>query len=264
MGAASPSGSCSARLYDELGDADKAQGDFKRALALDPHALDARRRLIALYERTGRDAEALAEVRRLIAAAPGEARFRLELAERLMKAPDGRDEALKLARGARAASRPIRRVHAQLAELYSRWDLADPAMREQELLVRLEPGDDSHLVALGELVVAKGQQEARARAVEADPRERKRSDKGRGPKVAAMARLAEVYVEHDMAPEALDLYPEGGEAVARRRDGAKGLGSTLERLHRDAEAQDIWARLFSRAAAKHDRAAQLEARQRLW
>ena len=89
------------RLYDELGDAEKAQADFKRALALDPHALDARRRLIALYERTGRDTEALAEVRRLIASAPGEARFRLELAERLMKA-GSRDEALKVGAGARA------------------------------------------------------------------------------------------------------------------------------------------------------------------
>ena len=249
------------RLYDELGDAEKAQGDFKRALALDPHALDARRRLIALYERTGRDAEALAEVRRLIASAPGEARFRLELAERLMKA-GSRDEALKVAQAVgRESTDPS--LHAQLAELYARWNLADPAMREQELLVRLEPADDSHLVALGELWWQKGNKK---RALELWKRilvSGSARTEGRGPKVAAMARLAEVYVEHDMAPEALDLFQKAAKLAPDDVTVQKGIGSTLERLHRDAEAQDIWEALFARAAAKHDRAAQLEARQRL-
>ncbi len=241
------------RLYDELGDAEKAQGDFKRALALDPHALDARRRLIALYERTGRDAEALAELKRLIASAPGEARFRLELAERLMKA-GSRDEALKIAQAlGRESTDPT--LHAQLAELYTRWNLADPAMREQELLVRLEPGDDAHLVALGELWWQKGNKK---RAIELW-----RKLLERGPKVAAMARLAEVFVEHDMAPEALDLFQKAAKLSPDDVTVQKGIGSTLERLHRDGEAQDVWAALFARAAEKHDRPAQLEARQRL-
>ncbi|HEX6835605.1 MAG TPA: tetratricopeptide repeat protein, partial [Polyangia bacterium] len=245
------------RLYDELGDAEKAQADFKRALALDPHALDARRRLIALYERTGRDAEALAEVRRLIASAPGEPRFRLELAERLMKAGKS-DEAIRMAQAlGRESTDPS--LHGQLAELYTRWNLAEQAMREQELLVRLEPNDDAHLVALGELWWQKGNKK---RALEewkklVDPRF------GRGPKVAAMARLAEVYVEHDMAPEALDLYQKAAKLAPDDVTVQKGLGATLERLHRDGEAQDVWAALFERAVQKHDRAAQLEARQRL-
>src|SRR5262249_57841685 len=116
------------------GDAEKAQADCKRALALDPHAIDARRRLIALYERTGRDAEALAEVRRLIASAPGEPRFRLELAERLMKAGN-RDEALKIAQAlGRESTDPS--LHGQLAQLYTPWDLADPAVRQPERLLR--------------------------------------------------------------------------------------------------------------------------------
>ena len=40
-------------------------------------------------------------------------------------------------------------VHAQLAELYNRWGLNDLALTEQELLVKLEPDDESHLTALG-------------------------------------------------------------------------------------------------------------------
>ena len=243
------------RLYDELGDADKAQAAFKRALALDPHALDARRRLIALYERTGRDAEVVAEYRRLIAVGAG----RAALPARARRAADEGGQSRRGASRSRrrsGASRPIRRCTRQLAELYSRWNLAELALREQELLVRLEPGDDAHLVALGELWWQKGNKK---RALELW---KKLLD--RGPKVAAMTRLAEVYVEHDMAPEALDLYREGGQAGARRTSGVqKGLGSTLERLHRDGEAQEMWASLFERAAEKHDRPAQLEARQRL-
>ncbi|MCU1280741.1 MAG: Tetratricopeptide 2 repeat protein, partial [bacterium] len=255
------------RLYDELGDAEKAQADFKRALAIDPHALDARRRLIALYERTGRDAEVLAEYRRLIASAPGETRFRLELAERLMKAGN-RDEAVKIAQAlGRESTDPS--LHAQLAELYTRWNLAEPAMREQELLVRLEPGDDAHLVALGELWWQKGNKKRaldlwrrllgpRPQAGGADG-----PVSGRGSKVAAMTRLAEVYIEHDMAPEALDLYQKALKLAPTDVMVQKGLGGALERLHRDGEAQEVWSTLFASAAEKHDRPGQLEARQRL-
>jgi cellulose synthase operon protein C len=255
------------RLYDELGDAEKAQADFKRALAIDPHALDARRRLIALYERTGRDADALTEYRRLIASAPGEPRFRLELAERLMKAGD-RDEAVKIAQAlGRESTDPS--LHAQLAELYTRWNLAELAMREQELLVRLEPGEDAHLVALGELWWQKGNKK---RALELwrrllGPRPQAGGAEGpvsgRGPKVAAMTRLAEVYIEHDMAPEALDLYQKAQKLAPNDLLVQKGLGGALERLHRDAEAQEVWSTLFETAAEKHDRPGQLEARQRL-
>ncbi|MDB4964797.1 MAG: Tetratricopeptide 2 repeat protein, partial [Myxococcales bacterium] len=243
-----------ARLHDELGDAERAQSDFKRALQADPHALDARKRLIALYERTGRDSDAIAEYRRLIASAPGESRFRLELAERLMKA-GSRDEALKITQALGKESSEAA-LHAQLAELYTRWNLAELAMKEQELLVRIEPTDEAHLVALGELHWQKGNKK---KALELW----QRLLSNRGPKVAAMTRLAEVYLEHDMAPEALDLYEKATKAAPDDVAAQKGMGSTLERLRRDREAEDVWAGLFERAAEKHDRAAQLEARQRL-
>lgn len=242
-----------AHLYDELGDADKAQADFRHALALDPHAIDARKRLIALYERTGRDADAIAEYRRLIAAAPGEPRFRLELAERLMKAGD-KEEALRLVTAlGHESSDPS--LHAQLAELYTRWGLNDRALKEQELLVRIEPDDESHLVALGELYWQRGNKK---RALELW---RKILD--RGPRVQAMARLGEVYVEHDMAPEALDLYEKAAKQAPDDAAVQKGLASTLERLHRDGEAEEVWFDLFVKAAQKKQHAAALEARQRL-
>ena len=59
-----------------------------------------------------------------------------------------------------------------------------------------------------------------------------------------MARLAEVYAEHDMAPEALDLYQKAAKLAPDDLGAAKGAGAALERLHRDGEAEDVWAALF--------------------
>src|SRR5260370_37957599 len=49
-----------ARLHDEVGDPARAKECFQKALAADPHAIDARRRLIALDARAGKDHDALA------------------------------------------------------------------------------------------------------------------------------------------------------------------------------------------------------------
>src|SRR5262249_49242955 len=59
-----------ARLHDEAGDPARAKECFQKALSLDPPAIDPRRRLIALLERAGKAEEALAEWRKLVAAAP--------------------------------------------------------------------------------------------------------------------------------------------------------------------------------------------------
>jgi tetratricopeptide (TPR) repeat protein len=246
-----------ARLHDELGDADQAQEDFRHALEKDPHAIDARKRLIALYERTGRDAEVISEYRRLIAAAPGEPRFRMELAERLWKSgASGHAEAQSLAAAlGRETSDPA--VHVQLAELYNRWGLNDLALAEQELLVKLEPDDESHLTALGELYWQRGNKK---RALDLWHR---LLDAHGLKKEQAMARLADVYAEHDLAPEALDLYQKATRIAPDDPTLKKGLASALERLHRDRDAEEVWMQLFDDAAKAKQRPAQIEARQRL-
>jgi tetratricopeptide (TPR) repeat protein len=278
-----------ARLYDEIGDAQRAERHFQRALALDAHAIDARKRLIALYERVGNDAQVIAEYRRLIASAPGEPRFRLELAERLMKSADvdhaprqttdaarsaeldahpppkspaagdgsrPRDEALRLmAALGRESADPA--VHAQLAELYTRWGMADRALKEQELLVRVEPNDEGHLVALGELYYQRGNKK---RALEIW---RRLLDLGGLKKEVALAHLAEVYGEHDLPSEALELYQKAAKLAPSDANIAKGLASALERLHRDRDAEEVWQQLFDNAALAKQHLARLEAGQRL-
>jgi tetratricopeptide (TPR) repeat protein len=244
-----------ARLHDEAGEPARAKECFIKALAIDPHAIDARRRLIALYEREGKDAEALAEWRKLVQAAPGEARFRLELAERLWKTPDGSKEALQLCeRLGRETSDPS--VHATLAELYARWGQNEKALAEREKLVHLEPGDDSHLVALGELWYQRGKKE---KALEIWKRILSVGSK----KEQQMARLADVYAEHEMPGESLELYQKAVKLAPGDTALQKGLALALERVHRDAEAEEVWLALFDAAAQAGKRSAAIEVRQHL-
>lgn len=244
-----------ARLCDELGDAPRAREYFKRALALDPRALEARKRLIALYEREAKTEEVVAEYRRLVQAAPGEPRFRLELAQRLMRTPDGAKEAIAICRRLGQQTRDPS-VHAQLAELYQRWGLADEALKEREQLVRLEPSEETHLVDLGELHFQRGKKE---RALEIW----RRILSLPGKKELQMARLAEVYAEHDLPGEALELYQKAVKLQPQDPTLKKGLAAALERMHRDQEALAVWEELFELQLLDPKRTGRLETRQRL-
>ncbi|HEY7958395.1 MAG TPA: tetratricopeptide repeat protein [Polyangia bacterium] len=253
-----------ARLYDELGDAPRAESCFRQALAKDARAVDARRHLIALLEREQRPTEVIAEYRKLIASAPGEPKFRLELAEKLW-AQDGAKEALAIAERLGHQTRDPQ-VHGQLAELYQRWSLTavDPAARrrlgalalaERELLVRLEPSEATHLIDLGELYFQRGRKE------QALATWRRLLTLG-GKKPAEMARLADVYADHDLPGEALELYQKAVKLAPDDLALRKGLAAALERMHRDREAEAAWQDLFDRAIAKKQPQLELEVRGR--
>jgi tetratricopeptide (TPR) repeat protein len=243
-----------ARVYDETGDSTHAQECFRKALEKDPHALEARRRLITLYEREGRDADVIAELRRLIQAAPGEPRFRVELAERLHRDPSGEKEALAICeRIARETRDPA--VHALLAELFTRWGLSARALAEREQLVRLEPDDETHLVNLGELYFERGDKKR------ADATWRRLLDRGK--REQSMARLAEVYAEHNMNKESLELYQQASKLAPNDVAIKRGLAGALERAHREADAETVWEELYELALTQKRRADAYEIRQRL-
>ncbi|MBI2894474.1 MAG: HEAT repeat domain-containing protein [Deltaproteobacteria bacterium] len=242
-----------ARLYDEIGDEEHAVAAYRRALAQSPRDIDTRVRLIQLLERSGRNSEVREEYHRLIAAAPTEPRFALELAEIHFREGD-RARALQLLQsiGARHASDPD--VHSSLAELYARWGEAERATREIEILARIDPAEPSHIVALGEEQYQAGQ---RDRAVETWRRLlHLGSDRAR-----AKANLADVYGDHDMVPQAIDLYRE---AVAMRPqdvDLRRGLASLLERNRNLDDAATEWQRVLDLAG--DDRILRREARSRI-
>jgi tetratricopeptide (TPR) repeat protein len=246
-----------ARLWDELGDAERAIECWRHALDLDRHAIEARRRLIALYERAGRDADALAESRKLVTAAPGEWRFQLDLAERLRRSTEhgAGEEALKIAARVSASSRDPS-LHVALADLYMHWGLQDKVLAERQRLVELEPNEELHIVNLGESLWQRGQKD---KAIEVW---RRLANLG-GKKEAAMAKLAEVYADHDMLAESFDLYERALKLAPTDLALKRGRAAALERLRRDDEADRAWLEVFELATARSEKSVQVEARQRL-
>ena len=147
-------------------------------------------------------------------------------------------------------------MRSTLAELYARWGLADKALAEREKLVHLEPNDDSHLIALGELWYQRNKKD---KALEIW----KRVLNLGGKKEQQLARLADVYAEHEMAGEALELYQKAVKLAPGDMGLQKGLALALERVHREAEAERIWTELFVESVAQKKRGATLELRQHL-
>src|SRR5262249_13643576 len=84
-----------------------------------------------------------------------------------------------------------------------------------------------------------------------------------GRREQSMARLAEVYAEHNLNGESLELYQKAARLAPDDEAIERGLAGALERMHRDAEAEAIWQRLYDGAIGKKKRAEALEVRQRL-
>ena len=242
------------RLYDERGDTSAALSAYRGALRRDPHHIDVRRRLIAILERGGVTPEVLAEYEQLIAQAPGDSRGYLELAERQWKVGQ-KPKALQTLRraAARFASDPS--LHSALAELYARWGEADLALQESELLVRLDPQEESYVVNLGELYWARGRKE---RADEVWRRLLTMGSRAQG-----QARLADIYAEHNLMSQALELYQKAVSAEPNNLQLRRGLAQAYERLSRGRDAVVTWEQIYFAAKGPAERLLQLEARKRL-
>ena len=246
-----------ARLHEETGNAVAATAAYKKALAADPHAQGARKKLIALYERTGREDDALGEYQKLCAQAPGEARFQLELAERhSRRGAEGRKKALELLQKVAARFPGDPSVHSALAELYGRWGDSERAQREQELLAKLEPNEETHLVDLGEIYYQRGKKKLAVDTWQ------KLVTLGKD-RATGLSRLADVLVDHDMAGEAVELYEKAVTLAPKDFAARRGLAAALERMQRTAEAEQRWMEIYDQARDPKVRSVRQEARQRL-
>lgn len=244
-----------ARLYDERGDSQGAIAAYRQALRKEPHSVDIRRRLIALLERSGATTDVLREYEALIAQIPGDARPYLELAERLERAGQ-RAAALAWLRRAAARFGSDASLHSALCDLYQRWGENDLALSEAELLVRLDPRDESHILTLGELYWVRGKKD------KADEIWRRLLNLFPG-RATGQARLADVYAEHNLMTEALDLYQKAVRAEPNNLQIKRGLAQALERLSRPKDAVAIWEQIYFAASAPSDRPLRLESRQHL-
>lgn len=243
------------RLYDERGDTASALVAYRGALRKDPHHIDVRRRLIAILERGGVTPEVLSEYEQLIAQAPGDSRGYLELAERQWKVGQ-KPKALATLRRAAARFQADPSLHSALAELYARWGEADLALQESELLVRLDPHEESYVTNLGELYWARGRKD-RAEEVW------KRLLTMGSSRAQGQARLADVYAEHNLMSQALDLYQKAVSAEPNNLQLRRGLAQAYERLARGRDAMVTWEQIYFAAKGPADRLTQLEARKRL-
>jgi tetratricopeptide (TPR) repeat protein len=219
-----------ARLHEETGNQEKALEAYRKAVAAAPFELETQRRLIALYENSGREADALKQYEAVIRVAPGEPRFQLELAERLWRRGDEK-RAIALLHRVEARFGGDPGVQSALADLYTRWGKEDLALKSYERLTSIEPDEASHLVNLGDQYFQRGDKK-RALAVWKRIIARKTA--------AGYAKLGEVYAEHDMLAEALDMYARALKLKPKDPELYKGRASVFERQRRLAEAVVDW------------------------
>lgn len=223
-----------ARLYEETGVSEKAIEAYRTAAKKAPHELDTQRRLIALLENSGREDEAIAQYEVVIRVAPGEPRFQLELAQRYWEKGNEK-KALDLLQKIERRFPGDGGVHAAVADLYTRWGKEERALEAYVRLTKIEPDEVSHLVNLGEQHFQRGDKD-KAVAIWKKIIRRKTA--------ANHARLGEVYAEHDMLDDALDMFGKAIKLEAKNPDLYKGRAGVYERKRRWDESVADWDKVL--------------------
>jgi tetratricopeptide (TPR) repeat protein len=241
-----------AKVYEALEQPALALAALRRVLARQPGDLATAERVIALLWREGRVDDVIAEYQRLVRAAPHEPRLTSELCQLLFQTGRRSEAIATLEKLARDNPRDLR-LHETIAELFARFGETAAAHRELEILAKLAPADLDRLVTLAESELGQGQRDA-AKAVL-----RRVAQGSNG--FAAHVRLAQIYLDHEFAAEALAEY-EKAEAL-RQNDPQvwRGRAEVLARMFRYKDAAAEWQRALALPAA--DRQLRRDARREL-
>lgn len=244
------------KLYEETGDHDQAIAALRRAVAASAGELDTQRRLIALLENSGRDGEALAQYEAVVRAAPGQQRFHLELAERYWRRGNEKKALASLRRlEQRFPNDPG--VLASIASLYQVFGKDDLAIAQYERLVRIEPNEPDHLVSLGEQYFQRGDR-VRALAIWT------RIAASKTPR--ALAKLGQVLSDHGTAyyAEAEKNFAAAVAAEPNNVDFRKGLAALYDARKEHRKSLEQWDAVMRLLGTKSaDRAARRDSRRRL-
>jgi tetratricopeptide (TPR) repeat protein/HEAT repeat protein len=248
-------------LYEETGDVDKAIVTYRKALGLDGKHIDTRLRLVHLLQTAGELDTAIKEYEALIKAAPGNPDFVFELCETLIQRGD-RPKALKLLTELEGRAHDDE-VLAAVADFYERVEEKDKAMRVLQKLAQSGGGDPSHLVDLGDRYFQAGDKK---KALETWARIKTMVPN----RARAAATVGEVYLDHDMAAEALAALREAAQLEPANVRYKKSLATALERTAtslgtpqtRYGEARVVWEELLTGPGAV-DKILAREARQHI-
>ena len=250
-------------LYEETGQVDKALDAYRRALRSNQRHIDTRLKVIHILQAQGELDEAVREYEALVRAVPGNPEFVFELCEILIQRGD-RAKALQLLTQAEARTRDDEQL-ARLADFYERIEENDRALRIMQRLGSGGSRDPQYVIDLGDRYFQQGDKK---KAVETWARLKTILPN----RAEALAALGEVYLDHDMATEALEALREAAALAPKNLRLLKSLALALERTAaasssgrtsvgtRFVEALKSWQQLLDAAVAAHDTAQAREAR----
>lgn len=242
-------------LYEETGDGKKALEAYRKALLVNPRHIDLRLRMIRVLESQGELDEAIVAYEALIRAAPNDPRFVFEQCEALMQRGD-RERALKLLTQLEARAQRDEESLTRLADFYARIGENERSLKVLTRLSALGTNDPGHLVDLGERHFQDGNTELAVQTW-------RRILTAVTPRARALAALGEVYLDHDMLPDALAALREAVQLEPQTAVYQKQLAAALERGKSYRDARQIWQGLASRAKASGDKMLAREARTRI-
>jgi tetratricopeptide (TPR) repeat protein/HEAT repeat protein len=251
-------------LYEETGQVEKALASYRRALAADSKDLATRLKVVHLLEVRGDLEQAIAEYDALIKAAPRNPDFVFQLAEALISRGD-RKKALSRLQELEARSQSDEETLAALVDFYERVEEKERALALLQRLAGSNSADPEHLVELGTRYWQEGDKKkaiATWQRIKAIVPDRSR----------ALQILGELYLEHDMAKEALSALAEAAKLSPKQPRYKKAYALALERSSASSgtregktaqfeEARKIWEELMRESQS--DPALAREARQHI-
>jgi tetratricopeptide (TPR) repeat protein/HEAT repeat protein len=245
------------QVREELGDLDGALAATQTAHRLAPRDVEIGRRLLTLYDRLGREADALETAAALARENPSEIGFAVGLADRQQRRGE------RVAAGAvfdRALARFAREPSAleTLAETAGRWGDEPRALSAWSRLVRVDPRSEVAIVGLGEAQFQAGRHEEARRTWSALRRRAATAAEGH-------LRLGELLYDHDLLDEALDEARRAESADPAGPRPHRLLAEIDERQRRLDEAASEWRSVLELAQPGHRESAgaRREARMRL-
>lgn len=254
-------------LYEETGQVDKALATYKKALGVNPRHIDTRLKVIHILQAQGELDQAIKEYEALIRSVPNNPDFVFELCDTLIQRGD-RAKALQLLTQAEGRSGGDDEQLARVADFYERIEEHARAMRILQRLAASGTQDPQYVIDLGDRYFQEGDHKkamdtwARIKVII--------PNRGK-----ALSTLGEVYLEHDMAKEAIEALREAAGLEPDNLRYKKNLALALERTavssgetrgrsmpnsSRYQEARKLWEEVLAKAVSTGDKAQAREAR----